>query len=105
MHYQQATRGQLLITPSLVTQSLSFKCFLVDDVRHFCRIAAVVIFEDVDESLDAATGHAFVWIDIQTRNLCAAGEMMEQAAAISDLRIEQWRIRRTRLSLQDIERC
>jgi hypothetical protein len=58
--------------------------FFVHDVRHLCRIAAVVAFENVDESLYAAAGHAFVWVDIQTCNLRAAGEMMEQAATISD---------------------
>ena len=79
--------------------------FFVHDVRHLCRIAAVVAFENVDESLYTAARHAFVWIDIQTRNLRAAGEMMEKAATISDFRIEQGRIGRERLFLEHVERC
>jgi len=79
--------------------------FFVHDVRHFCRIAAVVAFKNVDESLHATTCHAFVWIDIQTSNLRAAGKMMEQAATIGDLRIKQGRIGRQRFFLEYIERC
>ncbi len=81
------------------------KRFFVHDVRHFCRIAAVVAFENVDESLHATARHAFVWIDIQTSDLPAAGEMMEDAATISDFGIKQWRIGRQRLFLEYIERC
>jgi len=68
-------------------------------------IAAVVAFENVDQSLHTPPGHAFVWVDIQACNLRAAGEMMEQAATISDFRIEQGRIGRERLFLEHVERC
>jgi len=79
--------------------------FFIHDVRHFCRIAAVVAFENVDESLYAAARHAFAWIDIQTCNLRTAGKMMEQAATIRDFRIKQWRLGRERLFLEYIEHC
>jgi hypothetical protein len=84
---------------------LSLKCFFVNDVRHFRRIAAVVALENVDESPHAAPCHAFFWIDVETRNLTAAGEMMEQAATISDFWIKQWGIGRERLFFEYIERC
>src|SRR4249920_840727 len=79
--------------------------FFVYDVWHLCRIAAIVAFENVDQSLHTPAGHAFVRINIQTCDLRAAGEMMEEAATISDFRIEQWRIWRQRLFLEYIERC
>src|SRR6266699_4839994 len=79
--------------------------FFVHDVRHLRRIAAVVAFENVDESLHTPPSHAFVWIDIQTCNLRAAGKMMEQTATIRDFRIKQWRLGRERLFLEYIERC
>ena len=39
------------------------KSFFVHDVWHFGRVAAVVSFQDVNQSLDSAPGHAFVGID------------------------------------------
>ena len=81
------------------------KRFFIHDVRHFCGITAIIAFEDIDESLYAAAGHTFFWIDIQTSDLRAAGEMMEEAATISDFGIKQWRIGRERLFLEYIERC
>jgi len=81
------------------------KRFFVHDVRHFCRITAVVAFENVDESLYAAARHAFGWIDIQASDLPAAGEMIKEPATISDFRIKQWRIGWQRFFLEHIERC
>src|SRR5437667_8278060 len=78
--------------------------FLIHHVRHFRRIAAVVTFEDVDKSLDAAASHAFVWIDIEAGDLRTAGKMMEHAAAIGDLGIEQRRIGRERFLFENVER-
>src|SRR5215470_17758834 len=70
--------------------SRSLKRFLVHHVWHLGRIAAVVAFENVDESLHTASSHAFIWIDIETRDLRATGEMMEEAATVNDVRIKQW---------------
>src|SRR5436305_9036118 len=80
------------------------KRFFVHDVRHFCGIAAIVAFENVDESLYTAARHAFVRIDIQTSDLPTAGKMMEETTTISDFRIKQGRIGRQRLFLEYIER-
>src|SRR5215469_12677508 len=85
--------------------SLSWKRFFVHNVRHFCRITAVVALENIDESLHAAACHALFWIDVETRNLPATGEMMKHTAAVRDLRIKKWRIRREGLFLKYIERC
>ena len=50
------------VRPNMECQSTG-KRFLVHDVWHFGRVAAVVALEHVDQSLHAATGHAFVGID------------------------------------------
>src|SRR6266545_1158078 len=39
------------------------KRFLVHDVRHFGRVAAVVAFQHIDQSLDSASCHTFIGID------------------------------------------
>src|ERR1700730_15471172 len=58
------------------------KCFFVHDVRHFRWIAAVVSLEHVDHRLRGSSGHSFIRIDIQPRNLGAAGKMMKHTATI-----------------------
>ena len=58
-------------------QFLPGECFFVYDVRHLGRIATVVAFQNIDESLHTPSRHSFVWIDIEPRNLRAAGKMME----------------------------
>src|SRR5262245_52087805 len=83
---------------------ITLKCFFVHDVRHLCRIAAVVAFENVDQSLHTPSRHAFVWIDIKTRDLRTAGEMMEDAATVRNFQIKQGRIRWERLFFEHVER-
>ena len=78
------------------------KRFLIHHVWHFRWIAAVVTFEDVDKSLNAAASHAFIGIDREARDSCATGKMMEHATAICDFKIKQWRIRRQRFLLEHI---
>src|SRR6266498_6025815 len=69
----QGTEWQLSIsygialTEALNSQlsTLNFlpKRFLVHDVRHFGRVAAVVAFQHIDQSLDSASCHTFIGID------------------------------------------
>src|SRR6266516_2856041 len=58
--------------------------FFIHYVRHLRWVAAVISFEDIDQTLDAASGHAFVGIDIQACDLRAASEVMKHATAVGD---------------------
>src|ERR1035437_8562545 len=77
--------------------------FLIHHIRHLRNIAAVVAFQHVNQSLDAASGHAFVGIGRQAGDAGGAGEMGHQAAAIGDGGIAQRRIGGERLRLVNIE--
>src|SRR5437773_12107129 len=96
----------LLLSLSTLSHQLSTsaKRFLVHNVWHLGRVAAVIPFQHVDQCLDGAPGHAFVGIDREPSYLRTTGEVMEQTRAIGDFWIEQRRIRRQRLFLKDIER-
>src|SRR5919106_4671274 len=83
---------------------LLLKGFLVHNVWHFRQVAAVVLFQHVDQTLDSAPSHAFVRIDGKPCDLRATGEMMEQPCAVGDFGIEERRIRRQRLFFKDVER-
>ena len=56
---------------------LFLKRFLIHNIWHLGRVAAVVPFQHVDYCLGSAPSHAFVGIDREPRDLRATGEVME----------------------------
>src|SRR5215472_13581584 len=86
-----------------MTLRLQSKDFFVHDIGHFADVAAVISFEDVDESLDAATSHALVGIGREPGDATRAGKVRHKAAAVFDGGIAQRRIFGQRLFLVDIK--
>ena len=68
-------------------QWLRAKSFFIHHIRHFGHIAAVVLFQNIDQGLDTASGHAFIWVGREAGDAGAAGKMMKEAAAIFNFRI------------------
>src|SRR5208282_6414380 len=66
------------------TSSLLREGFLVNYIRHLANVAAVVPFQHVNQSLDAASSHAFIGIGRQARDARSAGKGRQKAAAIGD---------------------
>jgi hypothetical protein len=64
-HAQVKSRGVLRRSESL----------FVYHVRHLGNVAAVVSFQHVDQSLDAAPSHAFIRIRRHARNACGTRKM------------------------------
>src|SRR5512147_57555 len=85
-------------------EKLRSKRFFINHERHLGRIGAVVPFQHVDDTLGTATGHSFIRIGGETRNLAGAGEMGEETTTIFDSRIAERRVGRKRLALEDVER-
>ena len=56
---------------------LLLKRFLIHNIWHLGRVAAVVPFQHVDQRLSRAPSHAFVGIDREPRDLRATGEVMK----------------------------
>ena len=73
--------------------SLFGKRFLIHYVRHFGEVTPVVLLEDIDQCLHAAARHSNVWIWRESGFDCAAGEVMEQPAAVLGVWVAQWGIR------------
>ena len=76
---------------------------LIYDIGHLRDVAAVVGFEDVDQSLDAAASHAFVRIGREAGDAGSAGEMRHESAAIGNRGIAQRRIGGEGFFFVDIE--
>src|SRR5438477_12088305 len=77
---------RLLLNLSTLSHQLSTsaKRFLVHNVWHLGRVAAVIPFQHVDHCLDGAPSHAFVGVDREPRNLRATGEVMKQTGPGGD---------------------
>src|ERR1035438_4067259 len=63
--------------------NLPLECFFIYYVRHLGRVAAVVPFQHIDESLNAAARHAFIWIGRQAGDARRAREMRQQIGRAS----------------------
>ena len=72
-------------------------------IGHFGEIAAIVGFEHVDQSLNAAAGHAFVGIGGEAGDARGAGKVRHKAAAVGNGGIAQRRVGRQRFLFVDIE--
>src|ERR1051326_9099557 len=70
------TKGLIRVKNLLQQRDLFRERFLVDHIRHFGHVSAVVFFQHVYEALGAAPGHTFVRIGGKPRNARTAGEMM-----------------------------
>ena len=68
------------------------------------QVAILVAFQDVNQALDAAVGHAFAGLGRKTSDAAAAREVAKQADALLERRIAPRRIRWQRLSFKSVER-
>ncbi len=51
--------------------------FFVDDVRHLADISAIVLFQNVNQTLHAAARHPFIRIGRKTRDSASAGKVVD----------------------------
>jgi glycosyltransferase involved in cell wall biosynthesis len=79
------------------------ECLFVYYVRHFSNIAAVIFLQNINQPLNAASGHAFIGIGGQARDASSAGEMGIQTATVCDRGIAQRRIRGQRFFFVNVE--
>src|SRR5260370_39180079 len=91
--------GHIISLPENGTVFSRSERFLVHHIWHLGWVAPIVAFQHVDERLDATTGHASVWVDVQACDPRSAREAMKYPTTIRDFRIEQRRIRRERVFL------
>src|SRR5580704_8587001 len=63
VEYDHAPEGR-----NVRSLTLRPKRFFVHHVRHLPNIAAVVSFQNVNQPLHAASGHALIWIGRKPRN-------------------------------------
>src|SRR6266705_3601744 len=74
---------------SFTIQSQVCPRLFVYDVWHPRYVATVVTFQNVEQSLNATSGHAFFRIGRKSSDASSAGKMVIQTAAIFNFRIEQ----------------
>src|ERR1700740_3098814 len=79
------------------------KRLFIYNVGHFRDVAAVVGFEDVDQSLHASSRHAFVRIGEEAGDATGTGEVRDEEKAICEGGIAKRRIGRQRLLFVNIE--